>query len=203
MRRSDLLRGRTVLVIEDDDDTREVVSRLVEALGATTVVAADGLEGLVQLERRRPDAVLCDLAMPIMNGIEFARRMRQNPRYWGMLLIAVTGRERDADFMATLDATSGACWVGFIGGCAAGRMSGNPSGPPAPCGALGGLRSAQRRPGAGVEVGGGRSPSSTRRGKLTRWSGETSGTVAGEWSSPGPVVRGLNGPNGTRYPGSS
>jgi CheY-like chemotaxis protein len=79
MRRSDLLRGRTVLVIEDDDDTREVVSRLVEALGATTVVAADGLEGLVQLERRRPDAVLCDLAMPIMNGIEFARRMRQKP----------------------------------------------------------------------------------------------------------------------------
>jgi CheY-like chemotaxis protein len=90
MRRSDLLRGRTVLVIEDDDDTREVVSRLVEALGATTVVAADGLEGLVQLERRRPDAVLCDLAMPIMNGIEFAQRMRQNPRYRGMLLIAVS-----------------------------------------------------------------------------------------------------------------
>src|SRR5262245_6529382 len=101
MGRSVLLRRRTVLVIEDDDDTREVSSRVLEALGAGVVVARNGLEGLVQLDRRQPDAVLCDLAMPIMDGIEFARRMRQNPRYRHVLLIAVTGRERDADFLDT------------------------------------------------------------------------------------------------------
>jgi len=101
MGRSVLLRRRTILVIEDDDDTREVISRLLEVLGAGVVVARNGLEGLVQLERCRPDAVLCDLAMPIMDGIEFARQMRRNPRYRRVLLIAVTGRETDADFMDT------------------------------------------------------------------------------------------------------
>jgi two-component system, OmpR family, response regulator MprA len=52
------LRSRTVLVIEDDDDHREVIRRLLESLGARVVVAANGLEGLGQLERQQPDAVL-------------------------------------------------------------------------------------------------------------------------------------------------
>jgi CheY-like chemotaxis protein len=84
--------GRTLLVIEDDDDHREIVRRLLESLGAHVVLAADGLEGLAQLERRPPDAILCDLTMPIMDGLEFARRMRQDPRYRRVLLVALTGR---------------------------------------------------------------------------------------------------------------
>jgi CheY-like chemotaxis protein len=70
------LRGRKILVVEDDHDGREVIRRLLELLGAQVVVAADGLEALVRLESLQPDAVLCDLGMPIVDGIEFARRMR-------------------------------------------------------------------------------------------------------------------------------
>jgi CheY-like chemotaxis protein len=44
-------------------------------------MATDGLHGLEQLERCRPDVVFCDLAMPTMGGLEFARRMRQDPRF--------------------------------------------------------------------------------------------------------------------------
>ena len=95
------LRGRTILVIDDDEDTREVTRRLLELLGAQVVAAADGFEGLVQLGRLKPDAVLCDLAMPIMDGMEFASRMRQDPRYRRVLLVAMTGRQRHADFLQT------------------------------------------------------------------------------------------------------
>jgi CheY-like chemotaxis protein len=95
------LRGRTILVIEDDHDSREVTRRFLEFLGAQVVVAADGLEGLVRLESLRPDAVLCDLGMPIMDGTEFARRMRQDPRHRRVLLVALTGRQGDADFLHT------------------------------------------------------------------------------------------------------
>ncbi len=98
------LRGRTVLVIEDDDDHREVARRLLELLGARVVPAADGLEGLEQLERQKPDAVLCDLTMPIMDGIEFASQMRQRPKYRHVLLVAVTGRDSDADVLRTWNA---------------------------------------------------------------------------------------------------
>jgi CheY-like chemotaxis protein len=72
MDQADRLRGRQILIIEDDAAQRETVQRLMEACGAHVVTTADGVEGLVQLERSHPDAVLCDLAMPIMDGMEFA-----------------------------------------------------------------------------------------------------------------------------------
>ena len=96
-----LLRGRTILVIDDDADVRDMWRRLLERRGAHVMVAADGLEGLVHLEARLPDAILCDLTMPIMDGFEFASRMRTTPRYRKVLLIAVTGRQQHTDFADT------------------------------------------------------------------------------------------------------
>jgi CheY-like chemotaxis protein len=92
-------RARTVLVVEDNPDHRDVLQRQLEALGVRVVVAADGLEGLAQLERCRPDAVLCDLAMPTMDGLEFATRVRRDGRFRHMLLLAVTGRATQADLV--------------------------------------------------------------------------------------------------------
>jgi two-component system CheB/CheR fusion protein len=94
----------TILVVEDDAETREVVRRLLELCGARVVVAADGLDGLDRLESVRPHAVLCDLGMPIMDGLEFARRVRRDPRYRRTLLVALTGRKEQADFLRTWDA---------------------------------------------------------------------------------------------------
>ncbi len=50
------------------------------------------------------DAVLCDLTMPIMSGLEFARRVRRNPRFRRIPLVAVTGRQEQEDFLQTWDA---------------------------------------------------------------------------------------------------
>jgi CheY-like chemotaxis protein len=83
--------GRTVLVIEDHDDTREVLVRLLTSLGGKVAAAPDGLAGLLLLPQCRPDVVLCDLTTPIMSGFEFARQMRRDRRWDRVLLIAVTG----------------------------------------------------------------------------------------------------------------
>lgn len=95
------LAGRTILLIEDHDDTRLACRLLLESLGATVVVATNGLEGLAHLERVRADAILCDLAMPIMDGLEFARLLRRDSRFRHVLLIAVTGRGEHTDLMDT------------------------------------------------------------------------------------------------------
>jgi CheY-like chemotaxis protein len=95
------LRGRTLLVIEDHDDTREGLRRLLDGHGATVMVSADGRAGLRHLAQRVADAVLCDLALPEMDGLEFATRVRADSRYRRVLLIAVTDRASPADFLET------------------------------------------------------------------------------------------------------
>ena len=92
---------RTVLVIEDDPEQRQTLQRQLEARDVRVVVAVDGFHGLVELARCQPDAVLSDIRMPAMDGLEFARRMRRDPRYRGMPLIAVTGLNDPSDLMAT------------------------------------------------------------------------------------------------------
>jgi len=89
----------TVLVIDDDADNREGLQHQLEALGVDVVLAADGVQGLRQLQRWNPMAVLCDLTMPGMGGLEFAVQMRRDPRYRAVLLMAVTGRTSQSDLM--------------------------------------------------------------------------------------------------------
>jgi len=101
MNRLSLLHSRTILVIEDDVDALSAMRLLLEAHGADVMVAANGFEGFEQLAQRTPDAILCDLTMPGMGGLEFARGLRSQPRYQRVLLIAVTGRSRLADITDT------------------------------------------------------------------------------------------------------
>jgi CheY-like chemotaxis protein len=65
--------GPAVLVIEDHDDTREMVAMLLSAEGFTVVTAENGQRGLERLMRTRPCLVLLDLMMPVMTGWEFRR----------------------------------------------------------------------------------------------------------------------------------
>lgn len=67
----------SVLIVEDDEDTRQILAQLLEFHGWPAHVAADGAEGLEALERYRPSLILLDLAMPRMNGFEFRARQRE------------------------------------------------------------------------------------------------------------------------------
>jgi len=98
------LRGYTILVVEDDPAAGDLVRRLLELLGARAATAEDGIAGLHRLAELRPDMVLCDITMPRMDGLEFARRVRQLPEYRRTLLVAVTGRQAHDDFLSTWDA---------------------------------------------------------------------------------------------------
>ena len=73
------LEGITVLVVEDDEDTREVMRAMLELCGARVLVAESAKSGLEAFEKARPDAIVSDIAMPGEDGYwlvrEVARRM--------------------------------------------------------------------------------------------------------------------------------
>jgi CheY-like chemotaxis protein len=98
------LGGRPVLLIEDDEDARDVLELMLRACGAAPQTAATGEEGLALLEREHFDAVICDLSLPGIDGLEVARRIRAAPAGKPITLIVLTGFSQTGDVQRATEA---------------------------------------------------------------------------------------------------
>jgi CheY-like chemotaxis protein len=85
-----------VLVVEDNPETRGSLRLVLSLRGHEVREAADGPEAVRQALGWRPDAVVCDIGMPGMDGLEVARQVRRALGA-GVLLIALSGYVRDED----------------------------------------------------------------------------------------------------------
>lgn len=81
----------SVVIIEDNDDGRMMMCELLELSGFQCHTADAGLPGLQMIEELLPDVALVDIGLPDIDGFEVARRLRQDPRYAKVLLVALTG----------------------------------------------------------------------------------------------------------------
>ena len=80
-----------VLVVEDDEDTRSLYVEALSAMGYRTADEPDGARGVETAVRIRPDAILMDVSMPVLSGIDATRRLKEDPRTSGCLIILMTG----------------------------------------------------------------------------------------------------------------
>jgi signal transduction histidine kinase/CheY-like chemotaxis protein len=85
------LSQRTILIVEDNADTREVLQYMLEVEGAHVEIAASGQEGVQLASRVLPQIVLCDIGLPDIDGLEVARQIRHNTGLARPRLIALTG----------------------------------------------------------------------------------------------------------------
>ena len=83
----------TILVVDDSAGDRALVSSLVRHAGWEIICAEDGKQGLQQLERTMPDAVLTDLRMPQMDGLQFVREARGTHPQVPVILMTAFGSE--------------------------------------------------------------------------------------------------------------
>jgi PAS domain S-box-containing protein len=98
------LRERAVLLVEDVPDMREAARAVLEDMGIEVFEAAEGVEALARLEEVDVDLVVCDLRMPLMDGFELIRRIRDDPRHRALPVIAVSGYATRDDERRTRDA---------------------------------------------------------------------------------------------------
>lgn len=80
-----------VLVIDDDSPVRTVIRFLLERDRYFVDEAENGQKGLEAARRTRPDLILCDLDMPVMNGFETLTRLRADPSFRTIPVIVVSG----------------------------------------------------------------------------------------------------------------
>jgi CheY-like chemotaxis protein len=68
---------RKILVIDDDQTFRELITSGVDKDQYEVTTAGDGVQGLEQLDKSKPDLILLDIMMPRMNGVEFLEKMKE------------------------------------------------------------------------------------------------------------------------------
>jgi CheY-like chemotaxis protein len=83
--------GPLVLIVDDDDDTRFLYAESLQAMGYRTAGECDAQRGIEAAFRLLPDAIVMDVAMPGMNGIEATRILKADPRTSRCLVVVVTG----------------------------------------------------------------------------------------------------------------
>ncbi|HET9107597.1 MAG TPA: CHASE3 domain-containing protein [Steroidobacteraceae bacterium] len=96
--------SRRIVIADDNTDTAASLAALLQLAGHETYTAHDGMEALRTAERLHPDVVLLDIQMPLLDGYEVCRRIRQRP--WGksVTLIAVTGLGQPQDRLRSREA---------------------------------------------------------------------------------------------------
>jgi signal transduction histidine kinase len=94
----------TVLLIEDNDDGREMMATMLGSFGYPVLQAGDGLEGVRMACAHKPAVALVDIGLPGIDGYEVARRLRQEPATHGIHLIALTGYGLAEDQRRVLEA---------------------------------------------------------------------------------------------------
>jgi CheY-like chemotaxis protein len=96
-----------VLIVDDDEDIREVLAMAVRALGYAVKTACDGVEVLQQLEAGlRPSLILLDMMMPRMDGETVLARLRNDPRRRDIPIVLLSGHAAVREKAAELHAES-------------------------------------------------------------------------------------------------
>lgn len=87
--------GKQILIVEDEPVFRSLLDSWFSSLGATTALAGDGVDALELMGRFTPDLMICDIAMPRMNGLKLVENLRNRGDQTPILVISATENMAD------------------------------------------------------------------------------------------------------------
>ena len=93
-----------ILLVEDNEMTRDMLSRRLTRKGFTVTMAVDGAQGLEMASETHPDLILLDMSLPVIDGWEAARRLKANPDVSGIPIIALTAHAMSDDRHRAIEA---------------------------------------------------------------------------------------------------
>lgn len=94
---------QSVLVVEDDEDIRELVSYNLLKEGYQVAGVASGEDALTAVESKTPDLILLDIMLPGLDGLRVCRRLKENPTFESLPIIMLTAKGEEPDIVAGLN----------------------------------------------------------------------------------------------------
>jgi two-component system cell cycle response regulator DivK len=88
---------KRILVVEDQEDNRRIIRDLLTSAGYALIEATDGAAGVRLAETERPDLILMDIQLPVLDGHEATRRIKANPELRHIPIIVVTSYALSGD----------------------------------------------------------------------------------------------------------
>jgi twitching motility two-component system response regulator PilH len=89
--------GGTILVVDDSPTEQHVLKSILEKAGFDVETAADGQEGIDQAKRLKPKVILMDVVMPVLNGFQATRKLREDSETSDIPVIMVTTKDQETD----------------------------------------------------------------------------------------------------------
>lgn len=87
----------TILLVEDNEMNRDMLSRRLERRGYTVLIAVDGGQGVEMARTQHPDLILMDMSLPVLDGWEATRRLKADPDTQAIPIIALTAHAMSSD----------------------------------------------------------------------------------------------------------
>jgi len=94
----------TILLVEDNELNRDMLSRRLQRKGYDILIAVDGAEGIAMAREHRPDLILLDMSLPVMDGWQAAQQVKQDPETCDIAIIGLSAHAMDGDRERALDA---------------------------------------------------------------------------------------------------
>jgi CheY-like chemotaxis protein len=86
-----------ILLVEDNDMNRDMLSRRLQRRGYEVLMAADGMQAILMAESEAPDLILLDMSLPVIDGWEAARRLKASPATAKVPIVALTAHAMAGD----------------------------------------------------------------------------------------------------------
>jgi len=86
-----------VLIVDDEPAVIQMIGCVLEIRGYEVIGAGDGREALQCMEKSRPDLIITDLVMPVMNGLDLCKSVKNDPRWADIPLVVITSATQDSD----------------------------------------------------------------------------------------------------------
>ena len=96
--------GNRILVVEDNPDNRVLITDVLISLDYEVIVAVDGEEGVAKAGSDKPDLILMDISLPLLDGLTATRRIKAQPELHDIIVIALTAHAMVGDRERALEA---------------------------------------------------------------------------------------------------